>query len=62
MTTSNAAAGNGGTIHQAVPRISVAAVRLSQDFVGMAGVKKELTTVRMKRPGKHGPDDPSRPE
>ena len=29
-----------------------AALRLSQDFVGMSGVKKELTTVPVKRPGK----------
>src|SRR5262249_22857436 len=45
--------GNGAAIHQPVSRISVASIRLSQDFVGMAGVKKELTTVRMKKPGKH---------
>ena len=29
------------------------ALRLTQDFVGLAGVKKELTTCRAKRPGKH---------
>jgi hypothetical protein len=28
------------------------ALRLSQDFIGMAGVKKELTTVRVKKPSK----------
>lgn len=29
-----------------------AALRLSQDFVAMAGVKKELTTVRVQKPNK----------
>jgi len=29
-----------------------AALRLTQDFGGIVGVKKELTTVRLKRPGK----------
>jgi hypothetical protein len=28
------------------------ALRLTQDFSGIVGVKKELTTVRLKRPGK----------
>jgi hypothetical protein len=37
---------------QSESRAGRRALRLTQDFVALAGVKKELTTVRFKKPGK----------
>jgi hypothetical protein len=43
---------NGGSGNGKLDPFDPAALRLSQDFVGMSGVKKELVTVRVRKPGK----------
>jgi hypothetical protein len=49
MTNAN---GNGSILPTIPSPFDPASLRLSQDFVAMANVKKELSTVRFKRPAK----------
>ena len=44
--------GNGSSPLNAPNPFDPAALRLSQDFVGLVGVKKELTTVPLRKPNK----------
>src|SRR3954453_13497767 len=49
MTNTN---GNGAALPSNADPFSPEALRLSQDFVGLVGVKKELTTLPVRKPNK----------